>query len=193
LLGAYILGANFLARGNVTAVAAGGIPIEDLRKVFTAGPISSEQILHPAKYWDPAQQDLPLPVSLGEVGKRLGDGWQIVDDGEFGELNLGTLIGLELPSAQDLGTFDPTVWSDPAVAGWGGDRWELWSHSDGRSVVLLSTRWDSKKDAAEFHEALAERSFAVALKEDRVAIVAGELAAAHVKRLLKTLLSARQQ
>ena len=83
LLGAYILGANFLARGNVAAVAASGIPAEDLGKVFAAGPVSSEQILHPEKFWDPAQQDLPLEVSLGKVGKRFGKGWRFVEDGDI--------------------------------------------------------------------------------------------------------------
>ena len=47
------------------------------------------------------------------------------------------------------------AWTNDAATGWGGDRYELWTRGK-KSVVLLSTTWDSERDAEEFADALAD-------------------------------------
>ncbi|MDH3629300.1 MAG: hypothetical protein OES25_16815 [Acidobacteriota bacterium] len=191
LLGAYLLGANFLTNGNVMGVALGGMPHDRLSAAFDAGPVSSEQVLHPEKYWDPSRKDVPLPVSPRNAGKRLGKGWRRTLSGVFGELNLGTLVGLGLPTEEAIQSFDASAWTTPSVQGWGGDRWELWTHDDGRSVVLLATRWDSDGDAVEFEAAMNDSRFNVGRRGDLVAIIAGDMPSSRVRKVLNGMLSGR--
>ena len=73
-----------------------------------------------------------------------------------------------------LGAWVPAMKASQAASGWGGDRWEMWTHDD-RAVVLLSIRWDSPDDAEEFVNAIdGNPSLRWKRNGDRVAIVAGE-------------------
>ena len=97
-------------------------------------PASTEQILHPRAYFD---ADEPKPVRL-RAGAVLGDGWERVHAGTWGELQTRELLG----DAQ-------------AAAGWGGDRYELWRSGDARALVMR-WRWDTPRDAREFAERARE-------------------------------------
>ena len=160
LLGPYVLGLTFLARGDVDAA-------------WAHPPRSSEQILHPDKYWNPKLRDEPKPVSIPDPSRQFGDGWTRAGSGVLGELTLGSLVGAATPKASELAS-GSTAWTNAAASGWGGDRFELWTSGDA-SVVLLATVWDTAKDAAEFAAALpAERAeFAFKRAGTKVGIVAG--------------------
>jgi len=172
LLGPYLLGALFLAKGNMVAAAL-NFPREDLNSVMQSGPTSSEQILHPEKFWE--QLDPPQAVSITSLGAILGDEWSLDGEGVIGELGLGPLVGAATPlSAASMGTPRAADWTNEAAAGWGGDRWQLWRNGDEAALAWL-TIWDSPNDAEEFAAALAERtSLAHRLSGSRVAVVAGE-------------------
>ena len=183
MIGPYLLGLGFVVRGNLLAVAQGGYPVADAEKFYKAGPVSSEQILHPEKYWDDARRDVPKPVSVGEAGRTLGRGWKRVMDGNLGELMLGVMVGAATPDPNDPVATTPAGWTNAAASGWGGDRWELWQ-KDQQSVVLLATVWDSEKDAKEFADALAGKpGVRTKLAGSRVAVVAGEAGSAANKAL----------
>jgi hypothetical protein len=174
LLGSYLLGASFLTRGNLLSLAVDGFPVDAVNQAFLEGPRSSEQVLHPEKYWDAEQRDEPTTVDLGDAGRVLGGRYELRAEGVLGELMIGSIVGAPTPS--DPG--DPTAmsgsaWTNAAAAGWDGDRWQIWS--DGRkSVALLGTVWDSEADAREFAEALSARSRLTARTcEERVAVVSG--------------------
>jgi len=175
LLGPYILGALFLVQGNMLAMAAQSFPVEDVDHAYDNGPLSSEQILHAEKFWDPQERDDPKPVDLTGVGTLLGDGWQPVTRGVLGELVLAVMTGTDEPiDPQAAMLAGAAAWTNEAASGWGGDRWEMWER-DGRAVVLLSIRWDSPDDAQEFVDVIdGTPAFRWKRNGDRVAIVAGE-------------------
>jgi hypothetical protein len=175
LLGAYFLGATFLLRGRTGPIGTRAYPTADAERCYRDGPESSEQILHPDKYWDESKRDRPRRVVLGDAGRRLGEGWRMEGTGVLGELTLGVLVGAPTPSAAAAGAFaGGDAWTDAAAAGWGGDRWEVWA-KDGRRIALLATVWDTKRDAEQFSAALPARQGLVWKRSgDRVGVIAGD-------------------
>lgn len=155
LIGPYILGMSFLAKGNLLSIA-GGFPTDDVNRAFDDGPTSSEQILHPEKYWDPETFDPPTTVVVPPLSGVLGEGWERRSSGVLGELGLGVLVGAETPDVNAPAAVVAANWTHDAAAGWDGDRWELWTRGDD-AVVVLATMWDSVEDAIEFETALAAR------------------------------------
>jgi hypothetical protein len=108
---------------------------------FRNPPVSTEQILHPAKY----PTDAPVPVTVSKPA-GLGSEWKLIDQMEVGEAWLKLLLQLRLPEAP----------AAAAAAGWGGAEYQTWA--DGSNVVVvMNTVWDTEQDAAEF--AAAMRSF----------------------------------
>jgi len=188
LLGPYVLGALFLTGGDLMAMAR-GFPRDKVEQVMGAGPQSSEQLLHPDKYWDEETRDDPTEVELPDTGKTLGRGWKLEGDGVLGELTLGPLVGAETPFNPAVGGLaDPGTWTNEAASGWDGDRWQLWKDGEA-AVVLLLTEWDTARDAEEFANALPERErLAWQVDGRRVAVVAGD-AGKKTPKLLKRLLN----
>jgi hypothetical protein len=175
LLGPYVLGATFLAGDDLTSLAR-GFPEQAADRAMGEGPESTEQILHPEKYWDSAERDEPIPLELGGAGEILGGRWTLRGEGVLGELTLGVLVGAPTPTHAGAGAFPAGGdWTNEAASGWGGDRWELWERGR-KAAVLMLTVWDSPADAAEFAEALPRRKHLKwQVGDDRVAIVAGKV------------------
>jgi hypothetical protein len=190
LIAPYLLGASFLARGNMLAAFAGGFPVDDVNLAYKDVPLSSEQILHPAKYWDEEKRDEPVGVSLGQAGEALGPRWKKRLDGVLGEMSLGVMVGAPTPGLLDgLTVHIGTKWTNDAATGWDGDRWELWMKGE-RAIVLLATVWDSEADAEEFVTAIgAQAGLDWALSGNRVAVVAGD-AGGKTEQLLTLILDA---
>jgi len=173
LLGPYVLGQAFLFRGSILGAMAGVKPA-DLDRAFREPPRSTEQILHPEKYWDAGKQDPPRPVGLPDLSQVLGAGWWLAAEGTFGEMGAAILTareGLDLDSAAIALA---SGWSNEAAAGWGGDRWQHYRSAE-RRATLLATRWDTEADAGEFERAVGGRErLTVARQGDAVVIVAGD-------------------
>jgi hypothetical protein len=187
LIGAYVLGTNFVTRGK-GPVGETRFPVADVKRLYRDGPTSSEQILHPERYWE--RRDDPKRVTLGASGSLLGEGWTRTADGTLGELVLAVLTGARTPgdfaTAWGIGS---SGWTNAAATGWGGDRFELWRRGT-EAAALLGTVWDSAKDAEEFAAALGGGpAFAFRRKGKAVAIVAG-LPAASAGPLLDAVLKA---
>src|SRR5262249_46044394 len=137
------LGQKFLLRGDVTRLT-GGARGADIDHAFRTPPVSTEQILHPEKYWTDGSPDLPRPVALPDLSARLGPGWKRLDPGTLGELAIATLTE---PSPTDL--LSPAAalgngWTNEAASGWGGDEWSLYAKGDAR-FAALATVWDTAK------------------------------------------------
>ncbi|HZN01974.1 MAG TPA: hypothetical protein VFD06_00155, partial [Candidatus Polarisedimenticolia bacterium] len=175
LIAPYILGMAFLLRGELIRIQTGGITPSDLDRAFSDPPRSTEQILHPEKYWDPKQRDLPRLVTLPDLSADLGPGWSRRGEGNFGELTLALLTGLDPgdPTSPDRAL---ERWTNAASSGWGGDRWNLYRNGE-QAITVLATSWDTTNDAREFETGLAlpEGTF-VKRKGDAVVIVAGDAA-----------------
>jgi hypothetical protein len=113
--------------------ARGGAP--SLREAWGRPPESTEQVLHPAKYFAPEHPLAVTPAVPAPPGARP------LSEGVLGELLLRTLL-------EDGG--------ETAAEGWGGDGWRLWDVG-GRTALAWRSEWDTPADAAEFHQALLGR------------------------------------
>jgi len=175
LVGPYILGQGFLLRGDPGRIVH--FDATDIDHAFQDPPRSSEQILHPEKYWEPAHRDEPRLVPLPDLSRALGKGWRQVGSGTLGELSLAVLTGL---GGVDVGAMDSAqaqAWTDAAATGWGGDTYHQYVHGE-RSVTVLATVWDTPGDAAEFEKAVPEMPRrAVFRRWDTVLVIGGDLGA----------------
>ena len=173
LLAPYFLGQTFLLRGKPGALAD-HISGADLDRAFRDPPESTEQVLHPEKYWDEGKRDRPRAVAVADLAATLGEGWSLTAHGTMGELYLAILTGGQSIDVNAAANARPGAWTNEAAAGWGGDRWYLYEKGD-RSVTLFATLWDTGKDAREFEAALEPADeLWVQRRADAVVLVAGD-------------------
>jgi hypothetical protein len=178
LLAPYVLGQRFLGRGDAMAMLQGA-NAEDIDRAFREPPASTEQVLHPEKYWDPDERDLPRDLEIPDLSAELGEGWSLVGTGRLGELDLGGLVGVELPDVSDPASMMGDGWANPAAAGWGADQWVV-LRKGAQHLTVLATLWDSESDAAEFVAALQlPPETVVESRADAVIVVGGDLPERH--------------
>lgn len=108
---------------------------EAIREAWARPPQSTEQVLHPAKFFSRERPRDVTPAANAPPGARL------VSRGVLGEMLLRTLV-------EDAG--------EAATEGWGGDGWRLWDVG-GRTALAWRSEWDLPADAGEFHAALRAR------------------------------------
>ena len=150
LIGVYTQGSALLRRGPADLDLAQGV-----RRAFDAPPRSSEQVLHPEKYWDPDRLDEPLPVALH--AERLPAGWDLVLQDTLGELGLALLVEPlgRRGGVTDALTLTRAPLTSRAAAGWGGDRFVLLAQGASQ-ILALATVWDTEGDAEEFELTLKD-------------------------------------
>jgi hypothetical protein len=173
LLAPYVLGQAFLLRGDPMALV-GGIDATDIDQAFRDPPASTEQILHPEKYWDEEQRDAPRPLPAIDLGVVLGNGWTRQASGALGELLIALMTGAPEPAIDTFQFAAPESWTNAGAMGWGNDRWELWSDGT-RHLTVLMTLWDSEDDAGEFADALHIADAQIVRRRDAVLVVSGEV------------------
>ncbi len=111
-------------------------------RAYLDPPTSSEQILHPEKYF--GTRDQPKPVVVPDLSGSLGSGWRSATVAGWGEFD----VRLMLEGTLGVAT------AERAAAGWGGG--ELRSFQDGaKTAVALRTVWDSSAEASEYCGLLA--------------------------------------
>ncbi len=140
LLFPYGNGASFLQK-----VWAKSRSWEAVNKIYSDLPVSTEQILHPEKYFDTPRDD-PKPVEFEDPSVRLGKDWKTSYKNVFGEFSLDLLLRLQLSEDQ----------SRRAAAGWGGDQVLLLENAAGKSAVFIATVWDTADDVEEFYQAMSD-------------------------------------
>ena len=167
LLASYICGFQFLAKGDLTALLlapdnrAFGQSFLEAEKT---PPRSSEQILHPSKYWDQAARDEPVKIDDAAARKWLTrTGHWVVHADTVGEM-LIAILTTPRDQRRDLAGMElASVWTNAAATGWGGDRFYLLASGTsaaeaGRALKGLEgvwvTCWDTPRDRDEFLEAL---------------------------------------
>jgi len=110
-------------------------------------PKSSEQVLHQEKY---AANEAPQRVTVRDLSSSLGRGWRMADNDVWGEWGFYLLLDEFLQSV-DV--------SKRAAAGWGGDRFALFTGPRKADVVVaLKSVWDTEEDAREFYDAYVRRT-----------------------------------
>jgi hypothetical protein len=125
-------------------------------------PVSTEQILHPHKYWDKAQRDHPVVVDDADVERLLRRaGSHIVHRDTVGELLCAVLTTDENRVLNLMLAALPTYWTNEAATGWGGDRFFLLAQGPDRAAARKTLRglkgvwitlWDTRDDRDEFVE-----------------------------------------
>ena len=123
-------------------------------------PASSEQILHPEKYWDQDHRDEPVLLTDEDAERLIGTGGlRVVHKDTFGELLCALLAWPQDKRINPLTVPSPGSWTNDAAMGWGGDRFFLLvaDEAGGTSeatrrepVGLWFTMWDSPQDRDEF-------------------------------------------
>jgi len=111
-------------------------------EVFLHAPASTQQILHPEKYFDRVQPTQPaLPVV------HLPHGYKGLVGGELGELEQGILLE-QFAGKERAAELAPH---------WRGCAFELHENKKARRVVLLyATEWDSEESARQYFSAYAQ-------------------------------------
>jgi hypothetical protein len=123
----------------------GGWPM--VSAAFTKLPQSTEQIIHPEKYFS---YESPVKIDLPDVRRFLGPGWKKIDSDVNGEWSFYQILDHFLNSPAE---------SKRAAAGWGGDRYSLYEGPRADEVLLAQlTAWDTEDDAREFFDAYAKRT-----------------------------------
>jgi hypothetical protein len=117
-------------------------PQKGFGEVFLHPPASTQQILHPEKYFDHVQPTNPdLPVV------HLPHGYKGLVGGELGELEQGILLDQYVGKTR----------SANLVPHWRGCNFELLENKKaGRVVLLYATEWDSEEQATRYFAAYRE-------------------------------------
>lgn len=116
-------------------VSVGGI--EAVNDAYAAGPVTTEQVYHPARFAG-GESAVAVDVPALDVA-----GYRLYEAGVWGELGYRALFADVLSAAEVL----------QAGTGWGGDSYATWW--DGRDVVLVMVyAGDDEKEAREHADAL---------------------------------------
>jgi hypothetical protein len=115
---------------------------ESINKIYSDLPSSTEQILHPEKYY--GDRDEPKPVNAEAIAGKLGSTWKVTYKNVLGEFSLDLLLRLYLTEQR----------SRRAAAGWGGDQVLLLENAAGNNAVLADTVWDSPEEGEKFFNAM---------------------------------------
>ena len=157
LFAVYLRGEGFLTRSKALNFTAKAAKVSDIVAAFERPPRSTEQILHPEKYWDDAKRDEPLEVAFEGSNASDVDGWKVLGEDTLGELFLALLTtpiekrtGVNVKNALALLAIEYT---NDGAEGWGGDRLML-LEKDGVQMLDLVTAWDTPEDAREFEAAV---------------------------------------
>lgn len=141
----------------------GGAGYDQVDTAYADRPASTEQILHPEKY---ESDEPPVAVELPDMVEALGTGWTESYRQTMGEMLIDVWVRDGAAAAQTLPCFSPSS-SDPAAAGWGGDRLVSLDGPDDTWAVYWETVWDTSADAVEFlsaaEAAMADLSFSHAV------------------------------
>jgi hypothetical protein len=116
---------------------------QSINKIYSDLPASSEQIMHPNKYF---AHDNPKPVQEDSLAAKLGNDWKVTYKNVLGEFSLGLLLNLKFTEQR----------AKRSVLGWGGDWAFLLENSDGKSAVYVDTVWDSMNEAEIFFLAMQD-------------------------------------
>jgi hypothetical protein len=115
-------------------------------EAFTKLPQSTEQILHPEKYF---AHEAPTKITMPDVRNLLGANWKRLDYDVNGEWSYYLILDEFLKAPAE---------SRRAAAGWAGDRYAVYEARPGETFLAQMTAWDNENDAKEFFDAYVKRT-----------------------------------
>jgi hypothetical protein len=132
----------------------------EVSQAFTTLPQSTEQILHPEKYF---AHESPVRVTLPDIAPLLNrseppalaggpsssrSAWRRLAYDIQGEWGFYLILDQFLKSPAE---------SRRAAAGWGGDRFAVYEGPKGEVLIASLSTWDTENDAREFFDAYVKR------------------------------------
>lgn len=117
--------------------------------LYASAPVSTEQILHPERYF---AGDMPTLLEF-DPGSAMPDASRIYDN-VLGEFQMHLALRQHIRVARPAGAPLIDVDVDSAMEGWGGDRLLTYKANDGRITTIHLSTWDTAKDALDYHSAL---------------------------------------
>jgi hypothetical protein len=148
----YTAGERFVAR--LLEVGGGGWDVVDAAMRFRP-PASTEQVLHPQKYLEVEQ---PVPVAPPALPR-----WERRSRSSLGEWITARML------ARAGGTG-----ADDAAAGWAGDALALYTRPGGDWALGVRWRWDTRRHAGEFLDALRAWAADALPGSDRIEAAGGD-------------------
>lgn len=109
-------------------------------------PTSTEQILHPEKYYE--KRDNPVSISMPDVSVALEGSESMLSD-SLGEYGLYLILSSWLRDNAE---------AKSAVSGWGGDRISIYAMPSGEKAIALFTTWDGAEQAEMFESVFSRAS-----------------------------------
>lgn len=187
-LAASVLGRNFVMRGKggvglIPKIASGSS--KRIESIWRDAPTTSEQILHPEKFWPAKRRDGPVTLRgevelVQELAKMAGGTLKAANT--LGEI--GCAIAIHRPVRMQARAIAKIVgttryWSSRATQGWGGDRLFAFGRGEEASTAWI-TLWDTKADAKEFAGAFMgsrgkRQGFEAAVRGTLVVFASGKL------------------
>ena len=178
----YYQGQAFLRRQRRASPVGSSARMSDIDRALTEPPRSTEQVIHPLKYWSADHRDEPRTLEID--ASPLPEGTVLRHENTLGELYAAMITtpfdergGLSL----DMGELLGLRFTNDAASGWGGDRYALLERDDAR-VLCWETRWDSLEDADEFAAALSDLSVEIEAAKARAAGHDAALSGLHIER-----------
>ncbi|MDP6539254.1 MAG: hypothetical protein QF903_04810 [Planctomycetota bacterium] len=163
MLASYLQGQRFLNRGYRHLRRQGKSYLDVVAHAFAEPPLSTEQVLHPEKYWDAELRDDPRAIA--HRLDALPVGWEPMGSTVFGELLWALVVADESerapPDFTDPMAASTMVFTNEAATGWDGDQALLLARGAAR-VLHVATLWDDAAEAAGFRTALEARRGGIA-------------------------------
>ncbi len=135
MIGAYMKGMRFIYEIHQNGWSK-------VSELYKNPPVSTEQILHPEKW---LSMEKPHQFKWPDFEKQeLLNDWILLEKNTLGEMQWRSIFS----------EFDMASIGNAAAEGWDGDSYAIFESSDmQRTLLLVTTSWDSEKDATEFKNA----------------------------------------
>ena len=105
---------------------------EKLNDAYQDPPKSTEQVLHPGKYFGGEE---PQDVEIPDISDQLGGGWSLTSADTLGEYLLRSYLEEHLDSREAA-----------AASGWGGDQYLLMNHPEKGRLLAVRLLFDSEPE-----------------------------------------------
>ncbi|CAN0408763.1 unnamed protein product [Laminaria digitata] len=123
---------------------------EEVDAIYANAPVSTEQIIHPERYF---AKDYPVLIDFDPTAP-LGEGWKEIYRNVFGEFQMHLTLKQQLRLLRKPGAPLITVDISAAVEGWGGDKILAMENADGDVLLTHMSNWDTVQDAGEYYTAI---------------------------------------
>ncbi len=107
---------------------------ETINRAYKNPPNSTEQILHPDKYFA-----AELPMRVAEVAPLEGN-WTKTWGAQYGEFFILNMLSTNLTLSE----------AQKAAAGWGADKLSYYTNHQDQYLITWNTKWDTYNDSGEF-------------------------------------------